>query len=46
VIYVLNFLKECKEKNINGILIYEDSANPQYEPISEIVKFFRKSGIY
>jgi len=42
----LNFLKECKEKNINGILIYEDSANPQYEPISEIVKFFRKSGIY
>ena len=42
----LNFLKQCKEKNINGILIYEDSANPQYEPISEIVKFFRKSGIY
>jgi hypothetical protein len=35
------FLKECKEKNISGILIYEDSANPQYEPISEIVKLFK-----
>ena len=41
----LNFLKQCKEKNISGILIYEDSANPQYEPISEIVKIFRKLGI-
>ena len=36
----LFFLKECKEKKISGILIYEDSSNPQYEPISEIVKNF------